>query len=475
MLAGQPSRAGCTDRAHARAFRNADRVCRAGVRAAAGGDRRADRQSRDRAAGVARRSSVAPRLRRRIRPSARCGDSRDARCTPRGPPARPRARCCRTAISFTPAVGPSSPHTSSRGPDESLPSLQAPDTEWTDVGIVAMLSLSQAVLRVLLVHLLVPRYLAPQRLEALVRCKSVHLLSSAYPKSLTPQSSRRTLPLDEFPIPQELFIDDAPGPSEKESVLSTGATNLGQALNRCDYSDGIFPESISLFLTHSDFHNSYSAWSTCRRSARRVLGLETKAPYDSEELQDTDRLFTAPRYATAVFRLLYCIGSCTCAMVWLRDANFFPPAVGGSGSTKNCWDLKGGVALETDSDFDHRNAVLKMFFLVQASYHLHSWAIHWMSLLALWWYGKSFVSIRKSMKSYWRALLQHLMALAMIGSCYLFSSLRRLGAIGIFALDISSLFVHLLQLCINAPPESWLNRPGVIRWIHRGLVIPIFL
>jgi hypothetical protein len=98
-----------------------------------------------------------------------------------------------------------------------------------------------------------------------------------------------------------------------------------------------------------------------------------------------------------------------------------------------------------------------------------------MSLLALWWYGKSLVSIKKSMLSYGGALLQHLLALAMIGVCFLFSSLRRLGAIGIFALDVSSLFIHLLQLCINAPPNSWLHKPRVIAWIHRGIVIPMFL
>lgn len=222
--------------------------------------------------------------------------------------------------------------------------------------------------------------------------------------------------------------------------------------------------------------NFNSVCLACGRSARRVLGVEPKKPYDGQELQDTDRLFTAPRYATAVFRLLYCIGSCTCALVWLRDASWFPVAVGGSGATRNCWDLKGGVCVESDSvDFDQHNAVLRKYFLVQASYHFHSWTTHWVSLFVLWWCGQSIVSIRKSMVSYWRALLQHLLALAMIGACYFFSSLRRLGAIGIFALDVSSLFVHLLQLCINAPTDSWLHDPQVIAWIHRGLVIPIFL
>ena len=220
----------------------------------------------------------------------------------------------------------------------------------------------------------------------------------------------------------------------------------------------------------------FSLLSTGRRSAGRVLGVESRAPYDGDELQDTDRLFTAPRYATAVFRLVYCIWSCTCAFLWLREEEFFPPSVGGrSGATVNCWDLKGGVALETSTDFDDANAVLRKYFLVQASYHLHSWATHVLSLVALVWYGTSLVSIRKSMVSYWRALVQHLLALVMIGGCYFFSSLRRLGAIGIFALDVSSLFIHLLQLCINAPPKSWWHQPKVIAWIHRGLVIPIFL
>jgi hypothetical protein len=87
----------------------------------------------------------------------------------------------------------------------SLSSLQASDAEWTDVGIVAILSLSLATLRLALVHLLVPRYLAPKRLEALVRCKSVHLLSSSYPKSVTPQSKPRNVVQLELPPAPILF------------------------------------------------------------------------------------------------------------------------------------------------------------------------------------------------------------------------------------------------------------------------------
>lgn len=78
----------------------------------------------------------------------------------------------------------------------------------------------------------------------------------------------------------------------------------------------------------------------------------------------------------------------------------------------------------------------------------------------------------KPFTSYWRSLLQHSIALCLIGGSHLFASTRRLGAIGSFALDASSLVLHLLQVCINAPqpiPRYY------IRILHRGVVIPIFL
>jgi hypothetical protein len=96
-----------------------------------------------------------------------------------------------------------------------LSSLQAPDAEWTDVGIVAILSLSLAALRLAIVHLLVPRYLTPKRLEALVRCKSVHLLSSSYPKAVTPQSKPRSVVQVELPPDPILFpLDNVVAPPQ---------------------------------------------------------------------------------------------------------------------------------------------------------------------------------------------------------------------------------------------------------------------
>ena len=128
--------------------------------------------------------------------------------------------------------------------DSTITSLQAPDTEWTDVGIIAILSLSLAMLRLALVHLLVPRYLAPRRLEALVRCKSVHLLSSSYPNiTLTPPSTRRRKqgqqwdtiellpPLTPAPIVCPLFEEDSTM-DKKESKWRNRVKNVWQRLQR---------------------------------------------------------------------------------------------------------------------------------------------------------------------------------------------------------------------------------------------------
>lgn len=48
-----------------------------------------------------------------------------------------------------------------------------------DIQILLMLAFSLAMIRIWFVHMLVPEYLAPRRLEAMTRCKSSHLLSSS--------------------------------------------------------------------------------------------------------------------------------------------------------------------------------------------------------------------------------------------------------------------------------------------------------
>jgi hypothetical protein len=58
---------------------------------------------------------------------------------------------------------------------------------------------------------------------------------------------------------------------------------------------------------------------------------------------------------------------------------------------------------------------------------------------------------------------------------YMFSGLRRLGAICIFVLEFSSMVLQLLQICINAPEQSHLKNLNLIQFVHRFMAIPIFI
>ena len=198
-------------------------------------------------------------------------------------------------------------------------------------------------------------------------------------------------------------------------------------------------------------------------------------------------LFAAPRLATAVFRLAYTTVAAILAWRSFHTASFWPWYVGGTWNSSNnnntsrgggsgrnssrsgtahCWDLNGGAVSVgiLDSDFDLRNTVLRRYFLLQASYHFHSTAFHIGSCILLMIQNyrskdaanpqspansssSSSSSIwRVSTTSYLRSLLHHALALLTIATAYIFSSLRRLVAIGMFAFDVSSWFLHLLQI-----------------------------
>lgn len=223
--------------------------------------------------------------------------------------------------------------------------------------------------------------------------------------------------------------------------------------------------AFSPSLFRYGFLYSHSTWESVRRSGEKALIVD-----------ENPRLHAAPRYATAVFRCLYGTFSLSTAWLCFSQANFWPPAMGGTGRTRNCWNLKGSPGMA--EDFDGLDALLKFYYLLQASYHVHSGAFHVLTMVILWarrQRDSRHRSPRRSPKpftAYWRSLLQHGIALLLIGGSHLFASTRRLGAIGSFALDVSSLSLHALQLCINAPPTI---PPAYIKVLHRGLVIPLFV
>ena len=83
--------------------------------------------------------------------------------------------------------------------------------------------------------------------------------------------------------------------------------------------------------------------------------------------------------------------------------------------------------------------------------------------------------MKTSMQSYARPMIEHVIVLALLIGSYLFSGLRRLGAVGIFTLEVSSAFLQLLQVCMYAPEKSWWRKPQVVIFVHRFLTIPTFV
>jgi len=351
--------------------------------------------------------------------------------------------------------------------------LYRDSTPVNDLLLVMTSAMCLAMIRVLLVSLLVPRALAPQRLAAMTRCKSTHILSSSSSYEFSPAVKRKT---------------NVQG-SLRGNLSALAAPDLGgnQGDEADDYSNQIDLEDsaedddarVVLFSERVG-----RIWGTTQESIRRSLGHE---PVPADEYKNLDataaaqRIFSAPRFATAFFRCLYCSASCLMAYSLFRTANFWPVYVGGlaSSSTRNCWDRSGSIALGSlDSDFDHNNAALRIFFLAQGAYQLHSLWFHVLSMALLMLYeegNERMISMKTSMKSYLRPLAEHLISLTLIFLCYIFSGLRRLGAVGIFTLESSSISLQLLQVCINAPESSPLRRPKLIKRLHRYLVVPSFL
>jgi len=407
---------------------------------------------------------------------------------------------------------------------------------WSDVELIAFLSLWLATVRVLLIHLLVPRYLhEPKRLAAMVRCKSSNFLSGPryeFSPVRPVRSVRGVLRArnrggliglgggdddgnGEFVIGDDLqqSLLMAPNLMEDDDDNALGAAGPvpPQPLRQPQASDG--EPAAPPPAPPSPSSSSYvrAALRSTRSSFHRALGHEEIIDRDDDDddvdCSATARMFSAPRRATAVFRFLYCSTSCLAAYGMFRSADFWPVHVGGrlQSSTRNCWDLSGGVALgwidsttgfELDRDFDDRNAALRLFFLAQGSYQLHSLCFHVMSMTLLFLYsgrggskkeGASggrrgslggegrLVSMKSSMKSYARPLLEHMVSLGLVFGAYIFSGLRRLGAVGIFTLDVSSAFLQLLQMCINAPEGSKLRDPKFLRFFHRFVVVPAFV
>ena len=377
-----------------------------------------------------------------------------------------------------------------------------------DVQFLITVAVLLAVVRIWFVHMLVPEFLAPRRLEAMTRVKSSHLLSSSSYK-----------------------FEDLKGWDKAKARAGVRRESIS---GRCSVNPSLEEREGREKMGWYDriLMGASRSWYRLQPSVRRALGHEPSARYnDLTSMQQpssspfrrsnttpnpAQHLFSAPRYATATFRLLYTSTSCISALVLFRSAEFWPRPVFGThphASTKHCWDLSGSFSALgfLDDDYDARNAALKYFFLSQGAYQLHSLCFHIVSMLLLLLYGggaggsdgaggwvgrlarrfrgerqqdnpfqkenrqQQLISMKTSMQSYARPMVEHAIVLAILTGAYLFSGLRRLGAVGIFTLELSSMSLQLLQVCIYAPETSWLRRPEVVLFVHRVLTIPTFV
>lgn len=327
----------------------------------------------------------------------------------------------------------------------------------SDLQFIIRISIILTVIRVIISFVLVPRYQVPRRLAAFARCKSTHLLSSS-----------------EYSFNKKRYESE-----------QRGIDDTHQASVQPNLSPSITSTRSSTAITSSIKSNTkklYNWITDTINHCRRSLTHDIKTPYESLDATQALRLFSAPRYATAIFRFLYCSSSCIWAYYKLKNANFWPIWLGGqrTATTLNCWDLRGSLVLDEvamlHSDFDHQDTTLRYFILTQASYQIHSVMFHVFTLvLMVTQNGVESGTIWSSMKSYLRPLVEHTLYFILIMVSFIFSGLRRLGTVAIFALEASSLFLQVLQICINAPQSSLLRNPRTIVIVHRYVVIPVFV
>jgi hypothetical protein len=346
-------------------------------------------------------------------------------------------------------------------------------------------------------------------LQVLVRCKSSSLLSnleeeqrhikaSNHRKNHSqqpPRQSRLATEERQRVLQRSASVPLQPKQSKKKHSHSTSMhKNRGQQQRQDSFmsdasSTGVKSETMSRSWPRRNHTTSGSNYEEDLLSSMAASSSSTSGVL----------FHHSPLLATALFRWLCASAGTIQAWVLFRDADFWPPAVGGHGHTARCWDLSGGLSLlGIDSDYDQQNASLKRFFLFQGSYHLHSLLFHVVTVtLILVVYRNDHHAIeesfldhhrrrrrprwfrfRTSTSSYFRSMGQHLLALFLIAVAYVFASLRRLSAIGMFAFDVSSWCWHSWQICRcfrSASTQSslgWKIVEGLVFWI---CVIPSFV
>jgi len=221
-----------------------------------------------------------------------------------------------------------------------------------DVVTIAVCSCLLAVIRISIVQYTVPMEDA-DKVEAMVRVKSDHFLRSNY------------------------MLSPAGTPMRKKTIHQLG--DLSQAglhlpnlpnLNDPVSNEGPEDEMFGVHIDASEREDDPATFLQPQTGRNSIQSMPAQEDFATDSLVDhgaspppipaanvgsglnKKRLYAAPRYATALFRLLYSTVTAAIALIYFRGADFWPWYVLGHGSTEKCWDLSGGMSVGMDSDFD---------------------------------------------------------------------------------------------------------------------------
>ena len=263
----------------------------------------------------------------------------------------------------------------------------------------------------------------------------------------TNDASSEILPIDSFKSVPELVEENEPRETAHALQSKVGHSDAFKA-NEEPMKSNLSSDSFKSLPEEKN--TSPSSTTTMKVSSNTSISPEASLP------------------GSAFFRSLYCTAVAVIAWRWFHDAEFWPNFVLGQGTLDRCWDL----IIDMDDDpedqaYQEQNTLLRYYTLIQASYYVHSVTFRFVRFLVR----------RKRRTSLLLSLVQSALALGLLALAYSFSSLRRLMAIGMFALDVSSAIRHFWQLCV---PAATVTTTGVVRWaltqvLYWTLVLPSYM
>ncbi|GMI10993.1 hypothetical protein TrLO_g9315 [Triparma laevis f. longispina] len=153
--------------------------------------------------------------------------------------------------------------------------------------------------------------------------------------------------------------------------------------------------------------------------------------------KDSNLTIRRIRFSNAIFRLIWTGIMCGFCLVGFKGLSWWPSSIWGSGSTRECWNLKGSLVLPSPN-WNNDALPLTYFYLSQLSYHLSSF------LLTLLTSSYTRTSLKKT------GLLSHTIELTLLCGSYVLESTRRVGVLCIFVFCGSQFSINLYQAIQNS-------------------------